>query len=84
MPLGLRLCTSREGGSGGGGWVSALSIGSMAASGLGHEKLLVGAGWAISLLLCTNGLRKQSSRLVARASISGSEAFFSVEKQFIG
>ena len=36
----------------------------MAASGLGLEKLLVGAGWAISLLLCTNGLRKQSSRLV--------------------
>ena len=36
----------------------------MAASGLGLEKLLVGAGWAISLLLCTNGPRKQSSRLV--------------------
>ena len=64
MSLGLRLCTSREGGTGGGGWVSALSLGSMAASGLGLEKLLVGAGWAISLLLCTNGLEKQSSRLV--------------------
>ena len=61
MSLGLRLCTSREGGTGGGGWVSALSLGSMAASGCGLEKLLVGAGWAISLLLCTNGLRKQSS-----------------------
>ena len=36
----------------------------MAASGLGLEKLLVGAGWAISLLLCTHGLRKQSSRLI--------------------
>ena len=50
----------------GGGWVSALSLGSMhmSASGLGLEKLLVGAGWAVSLLLCTNGLRKQSSRLV--------------------
>ena len=35
MSLGLRLCTSREGGTGGGGWVSALSLGSMAASGLG-------------------------------------------------
>ena len=62
--MGLRLCASREGGTGGSGWVSALSLGSMAASGLGLEKLLVGAGWAISLLLCTNGLRKQSSRLV--------------------
>ena len=70
MSLGLGLCASREGGAGGGGWVSALSLGSMAAFGLGLEKLLVGAGWAISLLLCTNGL--------ARASISGSEAFFSV------
>ena len=64
MSLGLRLCASREGGTGGGGWVSALSLGSMAAFGLGLEKLLVGAGWAISLLLCTNGPRKQSSRLV--------------------
>ena len=36
----------------------------MAASGLGLEKLLVGAGWAISLLFCTNGLTKQSSRRV--------------------
>ena len=64
MSLGLRLCASREGGTGGGGWVSASSLGSMAASGLGLEKVLAGAGWAISLLLCTNGLRKQSSRLV--------------------
>ena len=63
MSLGLRLCASREGGTRGGGWVSALSLGSMAAFGLGLEKLLVGAGWAISLL-CTNGPRKQSSRLV--------------------
>ena len=38
--------------------------GSMAASGLGLENLLVGAGRAISLFLCTNGLRKQSSCLV--------------------
>ena len=64
MSLGLRLCASREGGTRGGGWVSALSLGSMAAFGLGLEELLVGAGWAISLLLCTNGPRKQSSRLV--------------------
>ena len=60
MSLGLGLCASGEGGTGGGGWVSALSRGSMAASGLGLEKLLVGAGWAISLLLCTNGLTENS------------------------
>ena len=35
----------------------------MAASGLGLEKPLVGGRWTISLH-CTNGLRKQSSRLV--------------------
>ena len=34
MSLGLRLCASREGGTGGGEWVSALSLGNMAASGL--------------------------------------------------
>ena len=78
MSLGLGLCASREGGTstGGGGWVSALSLGSMAASGLGLEKLLVGAGWAVSLL-CTNGLSK-TALSPSRASFSGSEEFFSV------
>ena len=42
MSLGLRLCTSRKGGTGEGGQVSALSLGSMAASGLGLDKLLLG------------------------------------------
>ena len=37
MSLGLQLCASREGGTRGGGWVSALSLGSMAAFGLGLE-----------------------------------------------
>ena len=63
MSLGLRFCASRKGGTVGGGWVSALSLGSMAASGLGLEKLLVGAGWAISPTL-HKWPRKQSSRLV--------------------
>ena len=62
-PCDFGSAPAERAGQGGGGWVSALSLGSMAASGLGLEKLLVGAGWAISLL-CTNGLRKQSSRLV--------------------
>jgi len=34
---------------------------SMAASGLSCRKHLFGTGWAISLLRCMNGLRKQSS-----------------------
>ena len=34
MSLGLRFCASRKGRTGGGGWVSALSLGYMAASGL--------------------------------------------------
>ena len=37
---------------------------SMAASGLGCRKALVGTGWAISLLPCLNWLRKQPSSLV--------------------
>ena len=61
MSLGLRFCASRKGGTGGGGWVSILVPGNMAATGLSCRKPLVGTGWAISLLLCMNGLRKQSS-----------------------
>ena len=61
MSLGLRFCASRKGGTGGGGWVSTLGPGNMASSGLSCRKPLIGTGWAISLLLCTNGLRKQSS-----------------------
>ena len=34
---------------------------SMAVSGLRFENALVGSEWAIAVLLCTNGLRKQSS-----------------------
>ena len=64
MSLGLRLCASREAGTGGGGWVSAIGRGNMDVSWLGLEKPWVRAGLAISLLLCTNGLRKQSSCLV--------------------
>ena len=62
MSLGLRALRQQRGRDRG-RWVGfRLSLGSMAASGLGVEKLLVGAGWAFSLLLCTNGLRKQFSR----------------------
>ena len=37
---------------------------SLAASGLGCRKALVGTGWVISLLFCMNWLRKQPSVLV--------------------
>ena len=57
-----------------GRWVvSTLGPGNMATSGHSCRKPLVSTGWAISLLLCTNGLRKWSSGHVYRASISGSE-----------
>ena len=41
-----------------------LGADSMAVFGLSLEEPLVGAQRATSVLLCTNGLRKQSSRLV--------------------
>jgi len=49
MSLWLRFCASRKGGTRGGGWV--------------HRPWLAPGG-QISLLLCMNGLRKQSSGLV--------------------
>ena len=61
LSLGLRFCTSRKGGTEGGGWVSTLGPGNTTASGLSCRKTLVSTGWAVSLLLCTNGLRKPSS-----------------------
>ena len=61
MSLGLRFCASRKGGTGGGERVSTLGPGNMAASGLSCKKPLVSPGWAISLLLSTNRLRKRSS-----------------------
>ena len=36
----------------------------MPVSGFGFRKTLVGTRWAVSLLLCTSRLRKQSSHLV--------------------
>ena len=76
MSLGLRFCSSRKSESGGGGHVSTLGLGNMAASGLSCRKPLISPGLAISLLLCMKGLRKQYSG--CRASISGSEAIFSL------
>ena len=44
MSLGDRLCASRKGGVGGGGWVHPKGANSMAVSGLSFEQPLVGAG----------------------------------------
>ena len=55
--FGDRFYASRKGRTGGGEWVHTKGTNSMAASELSCRKPLVGTGWAISLLLCTNGLR---------------------------
>ena len=44
MSLRDRLCASRKGGAGGGGWVHPKGANSMAAFGLSFERPLVGAG----------------------------------------
>jgi len=64
MSLGLKFCASRKGRTGEGGWVHPKDANGMATSGLGCRKAMVGTGWAISLLLCMNWLRKQHSGLV--------------------
>ena len=61
--FGDRFCYNRKGGTGGGGWVYPKGADSMAISGLSFRNTLVGSRWAIAVLLCTNGSRKQLSRL---------------------
>ena len=48
MSLGDKLCVSRKGGTGGGGWVHPKGANSMAVSGLRGRKVMVGTGKAIS------------------------------------
>ena len=50
--------------TGGGGWVHPKGANSIAITGLGCRKALVGTRWAISLLLCKNRLRRHPSGLV--------------------
>ena len=64
MSLGLRVCVSRKGGTGGGGWVHPKGANSMVASGLIFRSDLVGTRRAISILFGTNGVRNQRSYLV--------------------
>ena len=40
-------------------------------AGLSFRNALVGSGWATALLLCTNGLRKQSSHPAQRPILAG-------------
>ena len=44
-------------------WVHPKGADSMVVSGLSFRNALVGSGWATAVLLCTNGLRKQSFHL---------------------
>ena len=64
MSLGLRFCVSRQGGTGGGGWVHPKGANSMAASGLVFRSNLVGTGRAISILFGINGVRNKQSHIV--------------------
>ena len=64
MSFGDRLCDSRKGGTGGGGWVHPEGANSVAVSGLRGRKVLVGTGKAISAVFGINGLRKELSCLV--------------------
>ena len=56
-----RFCTSKKGGIGGGGWVSARGAVHMAAALAGGRKAMVGTGWTI---VSTNRLRNHSPPLV--------------------
>ena len=57
MSFGDRYCVSRKGRTGGGGWVHPKGANSVGMSVLNFRKTLVGADWAVSHLLCMNGLR---------------------------
>jgi len=61
VTFGDRFCFSRVGGIGGGGWLHLKGADSMAVSGLHFGNALVGSELATAVLLCTNGLRIQSS-----------------------
>ena len=70
-PFGDRFCFSKKGGIGGGGWVHPKGADSMAVSGLCFGNTLVGSEWATAVLLCMNGLRKQSSCPAQRPFLAG-------------
>jgi len=71
MTSGDRFCFNKKGRIGGGGWVHLKGADSMAVSGLCFGNALVGSEWATAVLLCTNGLRKQSSCPARRPFLGG-------------
>jgi len=72
MLFGDRFCVDGKGGTGGGGWMHPKGTNSMAVSGFSFGNTLIGSGWATSVLLCTNGLRKRSCHLVWHPFPAGS------------
>ena len=64
MSFGDRLCFSRKGRIGGGGWVHLKGANSMAASELVSRSDLVGTGRVISVLFGINGVRNKRSHFV--------------------
>ncbi len=64
ISLGDRFCVSRKGGTRGGGWVHPQGENGVVQPWMGHRKPLLGAGWAVSLVFCMNGCRKQPCHLV--------------------
>ena len=75
MTFGDRFRFSRKGRIGGGRWVHPKGADSVAVSGLCFGNALVGSGWATAVLLCTNGLRKQSSHSAQCLFLAGNHFF---------
>ena len=69
--LAHRLCVSRKGGTGGGGWDHPEGAVHMAAARLGCKSNMVGTGWANSHPGCTSRLRKCYSRLLGGSFLAG-------------
>ncbi len=55
---------SRKGGMWGGGWVHPQGENDVVQPWAGRRKPLLGAGWAVPLVFCMNGRRKQPCHLV--------------------
>jgi len=64
MSFGDGFCVNRKGGTGGGGWGQLKGANSMAVFRLSIGYTLVGTGWATSLLLFTNRLKKKVFHLI--------------------
>ncbi len=70
---------SRKGGTRGGGWVHPKGENGVVQPWTGRGKPLLGAGWAVSLVFCMNGHRKQSCHLVG-PPFQAPTAFFVLER----